>query len=231
MDRRRRFHEMRLAAIADKDVPAPVKLAHAPSRVGTIVAHVLPHNVFSSLRGRRVSAADLKKADFIQLVPPYAGRPLGLNDRVNIDGVLVWTGQDSTATYAQVYRTGIVEFVGRVKLNPIINSAAVETMMVALVLSNLRFLEKLGFEPPFAILAALLDALDARLDETLANEPPRIDRSPLRFSEVIAETIPVDDQETARTLRPLFDELANAGGLTKSRNFSEDGSWRLSLED
>jgi hypothetical protein len=226
--RMRQFHEERLAAIAAENAAAADTL---DDRLGTIVIHILPFSAFA-LRGHRVSAAQLK-TDWVKL--QFYGRLSPTDCRVNIDGVLAWAGQEPATTYVQAYRDGIVEVAGRGVAHrdrhrtdrpPIIYSASVETHMVAAVLSNLRYLEKLGFAPRFAILTALLDATGARLDEGhWSGEPPTIDRSPVRFSEVIVETMPVDEQMAAQRLRPLFDELANAGGRTTSRNFAADGSW------
>jgi hypothetical protein len=225
----RRFHKERLGAIDAGSLPAPVILDDKP---GTIVSHIVPLSAFALIRPW--VGADFLAAGWDKL--RLYGRQRDRDYRVNIDGLLVWSsGQEHAAAYVQVHRTGIVEAVGRgvVHTNngpqPTIDSARVEIGMVALVLSNLRYLKGFGFVPPFAIVTTLIGATGVRVDEGDhgGNPPLTIDRSPLRFTEVIVETIPVDEQDTARALRPLFDELANAGGWLMSQNFEKDGSWKL----
>ena len=51
----------------------------------------------------------------------------------------------------------------------------------------------------------------------------------ISLDEVILESIPDNRDATAKVLRPIFDQIANAGGRVESDHFLPSGDWNLSL--
>ena len=95
-------------------------------------------------------------------------------------------------------------------------------------------LHALGVQPPIAILASLLNVKGMPLlrvfpNETFwAREPlVTVPVDQLHFVETIFETVPTDDNESARRLRVTLDHLANAAGLASSPNFDAMGNYTL----
>jgi hypothetical protein len=52
-----------------------------------------------------------------------------------------------------------------------------------------------------------------------------LDRDQFHFGEVIFETIPADLEQAAEALRPILDQMANAGGATNSPVFDQQGRY------
>jgi hypothetical protein len=75
-------------------------------------------------------------------------------------------------------------------------------------------------------LVTLLNAESAQIDIKFSSHKTMpIGQPKVFFDQVIVENAPSDKQSVAKMLRPIFDQLANAGDRRMSQNFSEDGSW------
>jgi hypothetical protein len=235
LERVRGFQKERLAAIGGGWLPIP--LENLP---GTIVVHIAPFGAFA-LGGHRVSGADLQAAWDTLRPDKVMG---GYSPRINFDGLLVWAPwQKHAVGYVQAYRNGIVESVSRDliievespgALLQVIWSPNLEINTTRLVLGQLGYLKRLGFSEPFVRLVALLGTAAARVDHgprvasgSPAAEGAPIGRDEVIFDEVVVEETPRDEQAAARLLRPIFDQLANAGGRATSQHFAPDGSWKL----
>ena len=53
----------------------------------------------------------------------------------------------------------------------------------------------------------------------------RLDRDQYHFGEVIFETIPDTHEECAAIVRPILDQIANAGGAATSPAFDQHGNY------
>jgi hypothetical protein len=194
----------------------------------------MPFSAFA-LGGHKAGGAELEAGS--DKLRPYTVLT-GYSSRINADGLLIWAPWNETSIgYVQVHRNGIVESVSRGIVREgddrgaqrrVVYSESLEIDAVRLVLGQFNYLRHVGFSEPFVVLVALLGAASAQVDYNIRmRDDPLIGRNPLLFDEVVVEEAPDDDQATARLLRPIFDQLANAGGRATSQHFEPDGSWKL----
>lgn len=226
LDRLRAWHRGRLDAI----IMNPARQLVSDS--GLILFHVVPLSALG-LGGHKVSAADISA--HVDGLRPY--RAVGLSWQVNFDGFLVWSeGYNGAVGYVQAYRNGIIEMIARGVVvhdsksdENIIFSANFEAETVKSSLSYIKSQLGLGFKFPVAICITLNGVLGARVDRGFWHEVPVIKENTITFDEIILEDVPTDGKGMAQQLKPIFDQLANAGGRPKSTNFLADGEWQLEI--
>jgi hypothetical protein len=86
-----------------------------------------------------------------------------------------------------------------------------------------RELTRLRLGPPYALRYSLLNAEPARLTrDGMGLDADRFDRGILLFPD-IATSDPVDADII---LRPLFDLVAQAAGITAAPNYDANGRWQ-----
>jgi hypothetical protein len=97
------------------------------------------------------------------------------------------------------------------------------------IMRSLNDLAALGIEPPYALLVSLVGVTGARFKfaraqwhDELSNP---LDRDQYHFDEVILETIPTAQAECASIIRPILDQMANAGGNATSPIFDNHGHY------
>ncbi|MFY9627255.1 MAG: RNA-binding domain-containing protein, partial [Methylocystis sp.] len=227
-DRVRIFRLDRIAKIAVGQ--APVQLMNS----GRLILHLVPFSAFdagSSLPLRQI------EQDYRSFVPMGSSTANGA--RINFDGVLKTSNADQRATqhraYVQLYRSGIVESVrsslvsGSSEAPTIFN---LDDTIIREVMRSLTDLTAVGVEPPYALLVSLIDVASARFGFARdrhsqfweeAGDP--LDRDQYHFDEVIFETVPTTPSECANIIRPILDQMANAGGRATSPNFDNQGHY------
>jgi hypothetical protein len=224
----RNFRLDRVAKIAAGQ--APVQLMNQ----GTIVLHVIPLSAFDAPSTLPLRQIELNFRSFVPL-----GSSTATGVRINFDGVLKTSNADPRATqhraYVQLYRNGIIETVHSTLMavssaNPIISN--LDDMLIHEVMRSLNDLAALGIEPPYALLVSLFGVAAARFNfargqnsqwyDNLGNP---LDRDQYHSDEVIFETIPTTPAECAGIVRPILDQLANAGGQATSPVFDNRGHY------
>jgi hypothetical protein len=227
-DRIRNFRLDRIAKIVAGQ--APVHLLN-PS---CLVLHIVPLSAFD------VTAAlplDEIKGNYRTFVP--IGSPTANGARINLDGILKISNADSQATqhraYVQLYRNGIIEtvdssVVAAVSGTPIISR--LDDILIYEVIWSLNDLATVGIEPPYTVLVSLVGTAGARINFARVqdyawydNLSAPLDRDQYHFDEVIVETIPTTQAECASIMRPILDQIANAGGKATSLIFDNQGSY------
>jgi hypothetical protein len=218
----RRFREERLGRIMSDETPV---MLDGPTR---LVLHVVP---FSSV------GVDSKMIDLEpwakESLPPLATR--GWNHRYNSDGFLTFNGQkkESQRSYLQVFRSGALEGVvslsrrqgGRFSISP----WRIEQMIFDELPRYIRSYKKFGIEAPFVILISLLSVKGARLpvSESRADvdnwdENDEIERDALLLPDVIVKDYV---EPLGNVMRPAFDALWQALGISGSLCYDEGGNW------
>jgi len=227
-DRIRNFRIDRIAQIAAGQ--APVQLMNR----GSLILHIVPLSAFdvnSSLPLRQI------EQNYRSFVPMGSSTANGA--RINFDGILKTSNADPQATqhraYVQLYRNGIVESVhSTVKAEssgaPIIFN--LDDTTICEVMRSLNDLAAIGIESPHALLVSLIGVASARFN--FARDPnsrwcdnlgDHLDRDQYHFDEVIFETIPTTPSECADIIRPILDQMANAGGRATSPIFDDQGRY------
>jgi hypothetical protein len=223
-DRIRDFRIDRIAKIAAGQ--APVQLMNR----GILVLHIVPLSAFdinSSL------PLDQIRRDHRSFAP--MGSSIANGARINFDGVLKTSNADSQAVqhraYVQVYRSGIVESVhSTLKAETTSIIPLLDDSIIREVMRSLNDLAAIGMEPPHALLVSLIGVANARnnLDrggQWFPELGDHLDRDQYNFDEVIFETVPANATECAEIVRPILDQMANAGGRATSPIFDERGHY------
>ncbi len=224
----RDFRLERIAKIAGGQ--APVQLMNR----GILVIHVVPLSAFDnspSLPFRQI------EQDFRSFVP--MGSTTASGARINFDGILKTSNADHQATqhraYVQLYRTGIVETVHSTVMatssgTPIISN--LDEVIIQATIRSLNDLASVGIEPPCALLVSLIGVTGAQFNPSRGansqwydNLSNRLDRDQYHFDEVIFETAPTARADCAAIVRPILDQIANAGGAAASTIFDSQGHY------
>lgn len=224
-ERVKKFKTERVSQILADETPIP--LAAGPKTI----LHIMPIQSFAArltvdLRAARTLPAGL-------LTPLGAG---GYNQRINLDGLLHYTGGINTgaSAYLQLYRTGVIETVDANTLhsgaanprNPttsIIPSTTFEGSLVSQIPTYLLALQKLGAAPPFVISLTLTGVKGFIMagPERFISGTPAFDRDVVFIPELFVER--TDCQ--AVDFKPMLDAVWNAGGIVSSPNFDGQGNW------
>jgi len=227
-DRIRDFRLDRIAKIAAGQ--APVQLMNR----GIVIIHVVPLSSFdvtTILPLRRI------KQDFNSFAP--AGSRMASGVRINFDGVLKTSNADPQAVqhraYVQVYRNGIIEAVdSTIKAvssgRPIISY--LDDQLISHIMRIFNDLVAVGIEPPYAVLVSIIGVAGAQFNfarvqdyDWSSNYSEQLDRDQYHFNEVIFETVPTTPGDCASVVRPILDQIANAGGTATSPIFDEQGRY------
>ena len=225
-ERIRDFRLDRIAKIAAAN--APVLLMNR----GAVVLHIVPLSAFDQLPSLPLEQL---RQDYQSFVPMGSSSANGA--RITFDGVLKTSNADQQATkhraYVQLYRNGIVETVDTAVIaissgSPIISY--LDDKIINAVMKLLPDLAAVGIEPPYALLVSLIEVTGAQFNfargqnamwfDFLSN---RLDRDQYHFDEVLFEAIPATPAECAEVIRPILDQMANAGGKESSPIFDQQG--------
>lgn len=221
-ERIRRWRDDRLARIIGGAGP----VALSPGAI--LVIHVVPLSSFAA--GQQVSVEAIQKSS--QQFPPLC--EAGGDSRVNIDGLLKFTGGRAGApgasSYCQVFRSGIVEGVSARVVNtyedrPRIPSTWLVQKVVECVKQYRGGLLASGVAPPFTVLGTLSGAKGAILavsQRFVVWDHYPVDRDFVSLPEALIES---KDSDLLEDLRPLFDGVWNACGWVRCFDYNEQGKW------
>ena len=228
INRLNELRTMKLADIREGRFPVPLE-----DKVGTILLQIVPFSALSP-GAHTLSAADLAKyKDRLRPLDAF-----GFSHRINFHGLLNFN-LNSRTEYLQAYRNGVIETVkvgivhnvgaaNEISEVQVLSQAEFETNLVESIGAYLSVLADLAISPPYAILVSLRDVHNAQVDiNKWRDGRPEIKQNPLVFDEVVIEEMPIYFQGVAKALRPIFDQLANAGGRLQSEFFRQDGEWSL----
>jgi hypothetical protein len=228
-ERIRDFRLNRIAKIAAGD--APVELMDR----GTIVLHIVPLSAFD-VTSTILPLFEIER-DFTKFAP--IGSLTASGARINFEGVVKTSNADQKAAehraYVQLYRNGIVETVdstvtARSSGTPIISG--LDDVLIQEIMRSLNDLATVGVEPPYALLVSLLGVTgtrfyvgrDGRYDPAWYDRLSHsLERDQYHFDEVIFESVPTSRAECAIVMRPILDQMANAGGQPRSPVFDGQG--------
>lgn len=222
-DRIRNFRLDRIAKIAAGQ--APVQLMDR----GSLILHIVPLSAFDVTPGLPLRDIELNYRLFVPI-----GSSTANGARVNFEGVLKTSNADPQATrhraYVQLYRNGSIEAVNSTLIaegSGIISD--LDDGLIRYVMRSLNDLADNGIEPPYAFLVSFTGVAGARLkfpratwDDDIGNP---LDRDQYHFDEVIFQTIPTTSAECANIIRPILDQMANAGGKAASAIFDNQGRY------
>jgi hypothetical protein len=201
---------------------------------GSLVLHIVPLSAFDRTASLSLRQIERNWQSFAPI-----GSSTANGARVNFDGILKTSNANQRATeqraYVQLYRNGIIETVasslaGGSPENPIIFN--LDDVIIGGVLRSLRDLVTVGVEPPYALLVSLVGVAGAQFSFSRGHAyqwsddlGESLDRDQYHFDEVIFETIPSNQADCAGVIRPILDQMANAGGKAMSPIFDDQGRY------
>ena len=223
-DRIRRFRDERIARIVADETPVP--LLPNPKTV----LHILPVAALDPTTRLDVVAAK----DRVQSLRPMCFGKCTV--RYNFDGLLsVAIDRQQWPTcpaYAQLFRSGAIEAVEAHMLEIHEHDKSVpadlfEQRLVSDLADYLKFEQDLELGTPVFVMLSLLGVKDYTI-ETM-HHPGDTENLPIDRDVLLLPDILVDDFRTRaeELLRPAFDALWQSAGWAGSKNYKDDGTWRL----
>ena len=219
----RNFKTERITALIADDTPIPFYEG------GKIILHLIPLDAFNP--NFQINLKSVENIS-ISLKPIYSS---GCNNRRNLEGILTYSGgEDSSHSYVQLYRNGIIEAVEGRLLNiekimgikeKYIPSIAYERELLKSLPIFIKVLRDLNVNPPIFIFLTITGIKGFKMSvdtfKYFYSGYP-IDKDVLLLPESLIE---IYDTEPKEILRPLFDLIWNACGFDGSLNFDENGNW------
>ena len=226
----RAFRLDRLTRIASGETPVSL----APGEC-LLVLHVVPYSAFDL----RQSLSTAILVERWRQFPPL-GRSSPTHPMLNFDGLACLSNSDpwevGQHSYVQVFRSGAIEGVATVDRSGdgAVSASTVDKYCVASSKRYIDTLQDFSVEPPYVILASLINVRGRVVVSGISGLSPNyivkaIGRDPLHFSEVVIEDIASSYQEQALKLRfPLLEQLWNAAGYSSPQTFDRNGKWIFS---
>ena len=225
MERIKHFRQERLGRILADETPVVLSSAQR------LILHVIPLTAF--LNNERVVSSSIS-ANIIGNFNPIASG--GRDYRFNFDGLMTWSGGDSSENshgYCQLFNNGIVESVrtdildsrtqpnhGIIKFIP---STAFERDLIEALYKYFSGLKLLGVIPPVIVLASLLGCKGAYMVTRGGGlSDHSIDRDTVLLPDVATDSF---DVEVEVLMKPVFDAVWNACGYRQSFNYDDKGKW------
>jgi hypothetical protein len=223
VERVKRFRQDRISQIASDETPVVLS---APQR---FVVHIIPIEPFLNDDRLDIRGLDDKRS---RLWPMMPGNTIG---RYNIDGFLMFGSNErivqSPHSYCQLFWHGTIEAT----LADIVDEGiGVNVIPVGYIANRLEeslpryldVLKSLGVVPPVNISAALIECKGLTVKPRPRYCDPQdchpIDRDILILPNVTLESF---DADVMALVRPIFDAMWNAGGLSQSPYYDADGKW------
>jgi len=221
VERIRSFKADRIIALANNDTPIPCPPG------AKLVLHCIPFESVSEPRSLDISRFYSQPAR----VPVMHSS--GWSHRINLDGVVTFSGGPQSDSYTQLFRSGIIEAVHAGVLNyevqgvKRIPSIAYERMVLEHLPRCFQILKELEINAPLAVALSLVNVRGSQLIASREDFDLYEHHQLTKDHLVLPETV-VDDlaKEPAEILKPMFDLVWNAFGYVGSWNFDENGKWR-----
>lgn len=218
IERIRGFRTDRIIALSNNLTPVPFVVAPK------IVVHCIPLTAFASQAQHDVLSLLEHKAQM---------QPMGSNSwdtRINLEGVLAFSGTGPSNSYIQVYRNGVIEAVqGRILAQqyegrPTIPSIAYERTILEYLPRSFKLLDIVGVSMPVMVALTLtgVKGLYMGTVSIWGEIGYPIESDTLVLPETIVETA---STPVSQILKPIFDLIWNACGLRGSTNFDGSGNW------
>jgi hypothetical protein len=199
---------------------------------GTALAvHLVPFSAFGL--APKIDLNDLFERRY-NIAPLGRDRPSDAD--INFDGILAvanWEPDKPHASYLQIYRNGVAESLAHIESprpdKSYLHAARIEKYCVKAVFQWTQILSQCGFEPPYAVLASILDTSGRIMlagKEGFQDYSKKIVPPALHFAEAIVERLATDIGEQAQLLKkPLIEQIWNTLGLASPPTFDENGVW------
>jgi hypothetical protein len=151
------------------------------------------------------------------------------NWNINFDGLVGYAGPNTSHSYTQLFRSGVIESVsgtllrsGNQGLN-FIPHISLEQKTLQHVKKCLGIFTRLGVTPPIAISLTLLGIKGFVIQASQWHDPGLpIKQQDLILPEAVLQQF---DESLPKLLKPIFDLVWNASGLHGSSNFDAEGNW------
>jgi len=221
--RTRQFREDRLAALLSA---APTIVSGPRAKV---VMHLIPFTAF--VPGQRYDISPV--AQNLAAMPPLGAS--GFSSRHTLEGFMTFhAGQDAQIySYTHLYRSGILEAVDALTIpfgrgkgeEKFIPSGSIESDLIEAFPRYISNLESIGVSPPLVFMLSLVGVRGFQVYVSPQRHVRRVFPIP---EDVLAipEQIIVDWKQAPEVLlRPSFDAIWNACGLSQSFNFDRTGKW------
>ena len=143
-------------------------------------------------------------------------------------GIFEEGGELISTTYVQLFRNGIIEATEDGLLLPehnekILPITTIEGDLIMSISSYLQIQKIIRVEPPILVFLTLAGVKDHYYyDLRRGRRKYTIDRDTLQLPEVLIEDFNVNVGEI---MKPCFDAIWNACGISKSPNYNENGVW------
>ena len=192
-----------------------------------LILHLIPLEAFRL--GKVYNINNLTQKSYA-LMPMHSSN---WNSRYNIDGYLTFNVIKSRTpfeiTYVQLYRNGIIEAAedylfqvykqkGKTSIIPI---SDIESELMKKIPHYLGNLKEIEVNPPIYISINIFGVKGFGHPSHFDNTYP-IDRDHLNPPNVLIESY---NEDLGNLLKPTFDSLWNACGISKSPNYDETGNW------
>lgn len=192
-----------------------------------LILHLIPLEAFRL--GKVYNINNLTPKSYA-LIPMHSSN---WNSRYNIDGYLTFNVIKSRTpfeiTYVQLYRNGIIEAAedylfqtykqkGKTSIIPI---SDIESELMKKIPHYLENLKEIEADPPIYISINIFGVKGFGHPSHFDNTYP-IDRDHLNPPNVLIESY---NEDLGKLLKPTFDSLWNACGISKSPNYDETGNW------
>lgn len=215
----RDFRTERIARIRSRQTPVSLNPG------GCMVVHILPLGAFTGATTIDIAACE---ASTNRVRPMGAS---GWNWRINLDGVVSFTGRDTTPSraYAQTFRTGAVESVsvfGAYNDRMFLPSVGYEEKVMKCLAEYIEFAREFAINPPYFLFLSFVGMRGYTLavDRSMLwrEDVPALQEDMVVLPEIL---IAERDVQPHQILRSVFDMVWNAFGFTRSLNYDDQGHW------
>jgi hypothetical protein len=220
-ERVREFRRSRLLKIMSGDTPAPL----APST--SMVLHVVPVPSFGE--HRLINVVEELSTRPITMPAPIGSQ--GVGDRVNLDGVLVYSGPsfDQCNGYGLLFRDASIEGVKQLSVrdgSPYLAGAIFEQEILAALRLYMRTCQQLEAGLPLYVGLSFCNAKGCKLRYDgggfWASTETAFKDDVIALPGFLIESEPSD---IPRLLKPVFDMVWNGFGHGRSNKYDAVGNW------
>lgn len=195
-----------------------------------LIFHLIPFESFAT--NSLLGVKDFER-QARELKPIYS---FGWDYKINFEGHLIYSSDNNKlcSSFVQLYRNGIVEYVNSSMFKSfnsttkIIPSVLYEKELINTLDSGLKYLQKIKMECPIFIFLSLVNVKDYEMaiDKSkywFCHDKYKVDRDILVTPEIVISNYNVN---TRTILRPSFDSIWNACGLSQSLNYDDSNNFR-----
>jgi hypothetical protein len=234
-ERIRRFRSARISDIKAADTPFLLA-----DNSNFIAIHVLPLSAFTtSFRISSETLSAINEMKYNSLFSPFYCS--GWNQRINLDGVVVYSGDNQrmgdkdpiVRTYTQLYKDGKIEAVEnsiiayrRSEDKKILPMYTIEGKTMEYISKMLQLYSVIEIQPPYFVFVSIVGIKGFTV--SVPDNYWLLDTCPIVQSDLLLPEIIIDSltDDLQRKIRPVFDMIWNAGGVSKSLNFDDEGKFK-----